>query len=44
MCSVDLQLVYCGLSRNQLSGSLPGAWSSMAQVNKVELNGSDKQV
>ena len=31
--SVDLQLGYCSLTNNQLSGSLPSSWSSMDQVS-----------
>ena len=38
MCCVGLQLVYCDMSGNQLNGSLPGAWSSMAQVSKPEIS------
>ena len=37
MCCVGLQLVHCDMSGNQLNGSLPGAWSSMAQVSKSDL-------
>ena len=38
ICSAGLQLLYCDMSGNQLNGSLPSAWSSMAQVSKSEAN------